>query len=374
MITGIHIVGSKNSGMVEMLNDDTSIYNTGDHLDLAKRIIEKYKLSNESKVNKNNIKRVKDTYNSKSVAKDIINYYKRAINNYNLYVVKEMSDVLSKIKIEEGIKSIEKIDKGVANFVYKVVTKKDIYIIKKYNYNYDFKLSNKLYDIYEKNNIKTCKPINNRPIEINDNVYNVFKHINHNKFIREKINYANIIGINRKTTLRSTLKDKCNNYYQYLTLNNNKDKNLFNDISNVLGVFSSIKDMKMLDEKSINHGDISKSNIIFNKKDYYVIDFDEVCITTPLYDFAVIVVKNFVDNNCINIKKYYELKNEVSKKLTWYDNNDFNNIIKYYLCKILLEKFYLHYTNKIDLYSTEQQKDDYRKYIEILKNFNLNIY
>lgn len=374
MVTGIHIVGSKNSGMVEMLNDDTSIYNTGDYLDLAKRIIEKYKLSNKNKINKNNIKRVKNIYNSECVVKDIINYYKKAINNYKPFVVKEMSDVLSKIKVEENIKLVEKIDKGVANFVYKVITKKEKYIIKKYNYNYDFKLSNKLYNIYEKNNIKICKPINNNPIEINGNIYNIFKYINHNKIMKTKIDYANIIGINRKTTLKSTLKDKCNNYYQYLILNNNKDKKLYNDISYVLDVFSTIKDMKILDEKSINHGDISKSNIIFNNQDYYVIDFDEVCITTPLYDFAVIVVKNFVDNNCINTKKYYELKNDISKKLTCYDNNDFNSIIKYYLCKILLKKFYLHYTNKIDLYSSEQQKDDYRKYMEILKNFNLNMH
>lgn len=374
MITGIHIVGSKNSGMVEMLNDDTSIYNTGDHLDLAKRIIEKYKLSNESKINKNNIKRVKDVYNSECVAKEIVNYYKKTVNNYKPFLVEEMSDVLSKINVEENIKSVEKLDKGVANFVYKIVTEKDTYIIKKYNYNYDFKLSDKLYNIYEKNNIKVCKPINNKPIEINDNIYNVFKYIEHNKIIKVNVDYANIIGINRKTTIKSTLKDKCNSYYQYLILNNDKDKKLYNDISYVLETFSTIKGMKILDEKSINHGDISKSNIIFNRQSYYIIDFDEACITTPLYDFAVIVVKNFVDNGSIDMKKYYNLKNEVSKKLSCYDNNDFNNIVNYYLCKILLEKFYLHHTNKIDLYSSEQQKDDYRKYIEILKNFNLNIY
>lgn len=374
MITGIHIVGSKNSGMVEMLNDDTSIYNTGDHLDLTKRIIEKYKLSNESKINKNNIKRVKDVYNSECVAKDIVNYYKKAINNYKPFLVEEMSDVLSKINVEENIKSVEKLDKGVANLVYKIVTEKDTYIIKRYNYNYDFKLSDKLYNIYEKNNIKVCKPINNKAIEINDNIYNIFKYIEHNKIIKTKVDYASIIGINRKTTIKSTLKDKCNGYYQYLISNNDKDKNLYNDISYVLEIFSTIKDIKILDEKSINHGDISKSNIIFNRQNYYIIDFDETCITTPLYDFAVIVVKNFVDNVSINMKEYNNLKNEVSKKLSCYNNNDFNNIVRYYLCKILLEKFYLHYTNKIDLYSSKQQKDDYRKYIEILKNFNINIY
>ena len=120
-------------------------------------------------------------------------------------------------------------------------------------------------------------------------------------------------------------------------------------------------------------GDISKSNIIFNKKDYYIIDFDETCVTTPLYDFAVIVVKNFIDNGCINMKKYSKLRKEVLQKLDCYDNTDFSNIVKYYLCKILLEKFYLYYTNKIDLYSFEQQKDNYKTYLEILKKSNSNI-
>lgn len=373
MITGIHIIGSKNSGMVEMLNDDTSIYNTGDYLDLAKRIIEKYKLSNKSKINKNNIKRVKDIYNSKSVVTNIINFYKKAINNYKPFVIKEMSNVLSKAKIDDNIKSISKIDKGVANTVYKVVTQKDEYVVKKYNYNYNFKLSDRLYSIYKKNNIKVCKPINNKPIEIKGNIYNVFEYIKCNRIIKTNIDYANIIGLNKKTTLKSTLKEKCNNYYNYLLLNNDKEKLLYNDISYVLGIFSTIKDMKILDEKSINHGDISKSNIIFNKKDYYIIDFDETCVTTPLYDFAVIVVKNFIDNGCINIKKYSKLRKEVLQKLDCYDNTDFSNIVKYYLCKILLEKFYLYYTNKIDLYSFEQQKDNYKTYLEILKKFNSNI-
>ena len=157
--------------------------------------------------------------------------------------------------------------------------------------------------------------------------------------IKTNIDYANIIGLNKKTTLKSTLKEKCNNYYNYLLLNNDKEKLLYNDISYVLGIFSTIKDMKILDEKSINHGDISKSNIIFNKKDYYIIDFDETCVTTPLYDFAVIVVKNFIDNGCINMKKYSKLRKEVLQKLDCYDNTDFSNIVKYYLCKILLEKF-----------------------------------
>ena len=44
--------------------------------------------------------------------------------------------------------------------------------------------------------------------------------------------------------------------------------------------------------------------------------------------------------------------------------------IRFYLCKILLEKFYLYEADKIDLYSAEQLNDDYRKYLKLLKNVN----
>ena len=39
--------------------------------------------------------------------------------------------------------------------------------------------------------------------------------------------------------------------------------------------------------------DLKKQDDIFCSY-HYIIDFDETCITTPLYDFAVIVIKNFV--------------------------------------------------------------------------------
>lgn len=374
MITGLHIVGSKKSGMVEMLNDDTSIYNTGDYHDLAKKIIEKYKLSNKNKINKNNIQRVMKVYNSEKVVKDILLFYENTICNYNTFIIEELTSVLSKITTEEKIVSVNKMVGGVANLVYKVNTEKKIYIIKKYNHNYDFKLSNKLYKIYENNNIKVCRPINNKPILINKNLYNVFKYIKPNKIMKRNIDYTKIISINRKTTLNGTLKEKCDKYYNYLFSHINKKQKLYNDVSCVLEIFASIKDMRILNEKSLNHGDISKFNVIFNGNDYYIIDFDETCITTPLYDFAVIVIKNFVYKDGINIKKYYELRDSVIEKLSNYTVGDFNNIVKYYLCKILLEKFYLHYIGKIDLFCYDQQRDYYKKYLEILKKIINDIY
>ena len=115
-------------------------------------------------------------YNSEKVVKDILLFYENTICNYNTFIIEELTSVLSKITTEEKIVSVNKMVGGVANLVYKVNTEKKIYIIKKYNHNYDFKLSNKLYKIYENNNIKVCRPINNKPILINKNLYNVFKY------------------------------------------------------------------------------------------------------------------------------------------------------------------------------------------------------
>jgi len=44
MLTGIHITGSKNTVMTEMLTDEDSIYLTGDEKDLAEKHIKKYSL------------------------------------------------------------------------------------------------------------------------------------------------------------------------------------------------------------------------------------------------------------------------------------------------------------------------------------------
>ena len=65
MAVGLHVVGSKNSGMVEMLEDPDSIYDTGDFNDLAFKIIKKIKLAQRESVNKRNIDRVKTEYNPK---------------------------------------------------------------------------------------------------------------------------------------------------------------------------------------------------------------------------------------------------------------------------------------------------------------------
>lgn len=115
----------------------------------------------------------------------------------------------------------------------------------------------------------------------------------------------------------------------------------------------------------MNHGDLSLSNILYSNS-FYIIDFDETVVTTKLYDFAVIVIKFYTFNGEFKKTKINTLINQLMK-INNYKTNDYILVIKFYLCKILLEKFYLYELGKIDLYSSNQLNDDYRKYLKLIK-------
>lgn len=146
-------------------------------------------------------------------------------------------------------------------------------------------------------------------------------------------------------------------------------KKIKKDINYINTIYESIINNKILTEQYLNHGDISKSNLLLYNDTYYIIDFDEVTITTALYDFAVSIIKIYTDTekNKIDKKIYNELKQKIQKKQEYRDDS-FIMIIKLYLCKILLEKFYLQEIGKISLFSPSQQQDTYKKYLKILKN------
>lgn len=86
---------------------------------------------------------------------------------------------------------------------------------------------------------------------------------------------------------------------------------------------------------------------------FYIIDFDEAVVTTKLYDFAVICIKFYTFNNKFKKTKINNLINRLMK-VNNYKFNDYILAIRFYLCKILLEKFYLYEIGKIDLYSSER--------------------
>ena len=154
---------------------------------------------------------------------------------------------------------------------------------------------------------------------------------------------------------------KCNRYYNFLK----KIKNYkIPEEEKIVLLYSQLRGNKLLYDNYLNHGDLSKTNILIYKGKYYIIDFDEVTITTELYDFANIVIKHKTKNNKLKKEEidnlYYKV---ISKK---YTKQDVYSIIIFYLVKILLEKFYLYEKNSIDLYSNEQKKDSFAKYLNLI--------
>ncbi|MCQ2749951.1 MAG: phosphotransferase [Clostridia bacterium] len=174
-----------------------------------------------------------------------------------------------------------------------------------------------------------------------------------------------------KEKITSILANKIFEYYNYLTTFKAKYLNS-DDINFVTDTYDKVmKQISYLDDEYINHGDLSEFNMITSKGKTYIIDFDETSVTYELYDFANIVVKNFTDKKGnFDEVKVKELANNVRKAKPQYLSKDLNNIIMFYLCKILLEKFYLHETEKIDLFSKDQMKDDYNRYLKMLKDIN----
>lgn len=376
MATGIHVVGSKNSGMVEMLNDDSAIYKTPNYKHLASKITEKYELSLNTAYNENNIKRVKSMYDAEPVCKNMLELYTKAISDYYIYNFeqKEIKNVLKKCGIEEEIISCKRNNRGVANAVIEVETKKNTYVIKRYNNNnINFALSNKLYNKYTKYGISVCQPLNSQLIKIGTKRYNVFPYIKgkHTKLNKNSFNFlAKLVSIKRKSTQESSLYKKCENYYNILKNSNIENLEICDEIKYVLNRYENIKTQKFVQEQYLNHGDLSGGNILNYKNKYCVIDFDEAIIGPKLYDYAVVCIKFFRKNEKLDTKLCTKLKNKVKKSTKNHQDADFDNILIYYLCKILLEKFALHIENKIDLFSIRQRQDFYKRYLNMLKEIN----
>ena len=329
MACGMHIVGSRNSGMVEMLNDNSSLYRTGNVKDLANKIEAKYALALKNNYNLANIKRVKGYYNKSSVCEKLVLLYKQVINNYknvedNLH---DLQHILNNVSLSKILK-VKREKNGVANIVYRLKTKEGYYIIKKYNYEYDFELINKLYDLYEKNNVLVIRPINKSPIFYQNHYYNIFPYLRHERMKIGSEYLSKIITINRKVKMDDTILKKCEFYYSHLK--SQKINNIPEE--NVLYVLDVYKKLNKLKGNYLNHGDIQASNIISNHQNHYLIDFDEALVGPYLYDYAVIVIKMFTKRKVNNRK----IKN-LQKKII--DNNK-NVTIEDFIRKILFA-FYL---------------------------------
>ena len=361
MSTGIYVVGSQNSGMVEMLDDDQYIYHTNNYIDLAHKVLFAYEKSLIEPYNFKNINNVQKKFNSKKICNEMLKLYQIA-------TMKHVSQkLLNKIDSTE-VTLIERINNGIANEVYKVETLKGKYVIKKYLYNYNFDLENELYDIYAKNGIKVSKPLNQKIIKYNDNQYNIFRFLEGktNVKIKDLIYFSELLSCDRKVLRKAFLINKCDLYYTELNKMTNYNFLDFKIIKYVLQEYKTLRKEDIFYDQYLNHGDISNSNIIDNENEKTLIDFDEVIITTGLYDFAVIVVKHFVVDGKIDFTLYNQLMFNLKNKLKRYTDKDYYNSVKMYLVKILLEKFYLHCIHKINLFDHKQLQDNYMHYYNLL--------
>ena len=365
MTTGKYVVCSDNIGIKDIYSKNKYLFATCNYLDLANKVINAFKTTN-SFLNYDNIKLVNKFCNPKLVCSNIKDIYQKTIDAY-----KEKEEIKEVLKLEfKQIKivDIEKYPRNLANIIYIVTTATDKYIVKKYNYQYDFNLSNMLYDIYEKNNITVVRPINKELINFNNNNYNIFKYINNQKYNVNQINLFKLLTIERKVNAEESLLNKCQKYYNYLINIDDNIRKIYNNEKLILQQYEKISRNKLFKEKYLNHGDLSFNNILYNNS-FYIIDFDEAVVTTKLYDFAVIVIKFYTFNG--EFKKT-RINNLINKLMKTYDYkfSDYILAIRFYLCKILLEKFYLYEADKIDLYSADQLNDYYRKYLKLLKNVN----
>lgn len=364
MASGKHIICSDNIGNADLVKINNYTFKTNDSSDLTKKVLT---LMNEKRnfINCDNINLVNNICNQDYVCGQMKKIYLETIKRYK-YNAKEKEDiitVLKKVSKFNRIKKIRKLANNLANIVYIVFTDMGNYVVKKYNYTYDFKLCEKLYDIYNNNNINIVKPINKNVIRYNDYIYNIFEYYKTSIGTINKEYIDKLINVDRRINKKANILSKCNKYCAYL--NNLSSYKIETEIF-VKEEYKKIKNLCIFKDRYINHGDLSKSNIIFSNKTPYIIDFDEAVITTKLYDYIVVLVKIYFNTIELNYNSIKDLIIDTMPDNS-YSINDYLTVLRFYMCKILLEKFYLYECNKIDLFSESQINDDYRKYLNILK-------
>lgn len=367
MASGKCIICSDNIGSADLVQLNNYIFKTGDLDDLIDKIL--LALKNKSDfINYDNVRLVNEECNQKYICEKMKNVYIDTIEDYKDKKSKENEAIcaLKKVIRFKKIYKIEQASGNLANIVYIAFTDVGNYVVKRYNYNYDFNLCNELYDVYEMNSIRVVRPINTSVLNVDGISYNIFSYLKPSIGKLSSAYEKKIINIERKINRKANILSKCDKYYDYLYDLQYYNKFVEKDELFTLRVYNKIKNFSLFNEQYLNHGDLSLSNIVFHDNHPYIIDFDETVITTKLYDYAVMFVKNHIKDIKIN---YDSIINYITTNIpdVNYSVSDYLIVIKFYLCKILLEKFYLYEKGNIDLFCEFQLKDDYKKYVEILK-------
>lgn len=212
--------------------------------------------------------------------------------------------IISYYNLDELIGEPVKINIGITNEVYKINTKNKSYIIKILSSKEIDKIekSEMIATICKQNNIKSLPAlkINNKFVNNIENknilVYEFYNGeilktkeltLNHIRKLAKELSKIHKIPCNEKSTL-NYFKNDYNKLYE-LTLNSDDDCfNYFKDNIKLLNkiyerVYETYK--KLSNQVSYIHKDYNRKNILWNKEDFRIIDFETAQVGNPSIDF-----------------------------------------------------------------------------------------
>ena len=217
-------------------------------------------------------------------------------------------------------------------------------------------------------NVNIIEPIDEMIIKVLKNNVCIYEYVEGkvnkkltNEQIEKVIDYINLDKpVNFKA---STMLDKVNFYHDSLfEMETRKIHRTI--IDELLKKYRRLQNYKIFEEKQIVHGDICPSNLIWQDKEFILLDLDEATIFTKLYDLIVFAIKSSKNDNEIDAK----IAKKILKPNEKYSKVDIINVWNFYLIKVILEKIYLYETDKIDLRDDNQIQDKFEDWLEILNS------
>ena len=293
---------------------------------------------------------------------------------------KTINTLLKKyISSDEFIVKVEETSGGIANKVLKLTTNKNKkYIFKVYKKIRNQSLPLELMKYLDSCNINVVFPINKEVIFFENTECYLYDYIENeplvvnNKFEDYLINLLKNIS---KFKTENNAKEyyyinKCD--FEFKALKKNKNYSLDEKIINrVLNSYKMIRNLPINQKQDVVHSDISRSNILNTRDGYYIIDFDETRRTNKIYDLVVILVKFYFDGKKIDYNGARRFLDKYLSAFSDCNKEEVYQVFIYYIVKQLLEKFYDYEIKKIDIYSKQQQQDDFRNWIFYFENQNL---
>lgn len=273
------------------------------------------------------------------------------------------------------IKKFKKVRKGISNKVYfiKTIDNKK-YIIKDYTNSYNKTCKEKLINNCKNKGINTLNIVykynNNCDIEM-------YKYINHikcyklnNKSIKYLVYIVNELDIplNENFSFQDTIFYKINQYI--LKLEKLKEYKLNKSIiHDILNKYKSLN-LSNIRNMYIIHGDISSTNILWQKKNLAIVDFDEAIVAPREYEYISMLIKFCFNSGKFN-KKLAKLF--LLNLLKNCNLDQLQKMMYFYILKVLIEKIYLYEYGIIDLYDKRQRTDSWMYWYKLLYNKNLII-